>query len=178
VAETNRTTLRAALAEDYEGLYRRLRKRLGSADLASEALHETFLRVDQVTGTVPVHRPKDYLFRIAVNIATDRRRAERRLLTLGEIDALFQVVDETPDAVRVVAAREELRALEKALAELPRRRREIFRAALIKKTPDNVIAEQFGVTVRTVEIDLKRALKHCAARLGRQLLRRGGGPRI
>jgi RNA polymerase sigma-70 factor (ECF subfamily) len=177
VADSNQTTLRAALAQDYDGLYRKLRRRLGSAELASEALHETFLRVDQVSNAVPVQRPRDFLFRIAVNIAIDRRRAERRLLTSGEVDALVQVADDAPDPARIVEAREELRRLEAALAELPSRRRAIFHAALVKKIPDREIARQLGVNVRTVEMDLKRALQHCAARLGRKLFRRGGGPR-
>jgi RNA polymerase sigma-70 factor, ECF subfamily len=177
LAVTNRATLRATLAQDYNGLFKRLKKRLGSADLASEALHETFLRVDQVSSAVELQRPNDYLFRIAINIATDRRRADNRLLSGGEIDGLLQVVDEAPDPARIVEAREDVKALQKALAELPRRRREIFTSALVGRTPNHKLAELYGVDVRTVEKDLKRALQHCADRLGRKLLRRGGGPR-
>jgi RNA polymerase sigma-70 factor, ECF subfamily len=177
VAESNQTRLRAAFAEDYDGLYRRLTKRLGSSELASEALHETFLRVDRASSVAQVQRPRDYLFRIAINIATDRRREERRLLNADEIDSLLHVADESPDPAQILEAREEVRALEKALAELPDRQRAIFFAAVIRSMPDHAIAERLGLTVRTVERDLQRALQHCARRLGRSLLRRGGGPR-
>ena len=174
---SNRTTLRAVLAADYSGLFKRLTRRLGSAELACEALHETFLRVERVTETAPVRSPKDFLFRIALNVATDRRRVERRYLTGDAIDALLEIPDETPDAAAILEGRQEIEALGRALAELPIRCRKVFMAAVVQKLPDQQIAAQLGVSVRTVEIDLKQALKHCAERLDRTLIRRAGGPR-
>lgn len=173
----NRTTLRTVLAADYSGLFRRLTRRLGSAELAGEALQETFLRVERVTDNVPVHSPKDFLFRIALNVATDRRRVDRRLLSLDAVDALLDIPDEAPDAAAIVEGRQDIEALDRALAELPPRARQVFMAAVVRKLPDHEIATLLGVSVRTVEIDLKNALKHCAERLGRTLLRRAGGPR-
>ncbi len=165
------------LAADYGGLFKRLTRRLGSAELACEALHETFLRVDRVTDAAPVRSPKDFLFRIALNVATDRRRIERRYLSADAIDALMEIPDEAPDAAAILEGRQEIEALERALAELPGRCRQVFMKAVVQKLPDQEIAALLGVSVRTVEIDLKQALKHCAARLDRTLIRRAGGPR-
>lgn len=174
---SNRTTLRAVLAADYGGLFKRLTRRLGSAELACEALHETFLRVERVTDAAPVRSPKDFLFRIALNVATDRRRVERRFLSADAIDALMEIPDESPDAAEILEGRQEIEALDRALSELPARSRQVFMKAVVQKLPDQEIATLLGVSVRTVEIDLKQALKHCAARLDRTLIRRAGGPR-
>jgi DNA-directed RNA polymerase specialized sigma24 family protein len=69
VADTNRALLRSLLLADYRDFFDGLKRRLGSADLAGEALQETFLHLDRVPQAKPVQRPKSYLYRIAVNIA-------------------------------------------------------------------------------------------------------------
>lgn len=173
----NRTTLRDVLAADYTGLFRRLTRKLGSSELAGDALQETFLRVERMSKTPVISSPKDYLFRIALNVATDRRRVDKRHLSLDVVDALLDIPDDTPDAATVLEGRQDIEALDRALAELPTRARQVFMAAVVKKLPDHEIAERLGVSIRTVEIDLRNALKHCAQRLDRTLVRRTGGPR-
>lgn len=172
----DRTTLRDVLAADYSGLFKRLTRKLGSSELAGDALQETFLRVERMSNARTVS-PKDYLFRIALNVATDRRRVEQRHLSLDAVDALLDIPDDTPDAVAVMEGRQDIEALDRALAELPARARHVFVSAVVNKMPDHEIAAQLGVSIRTVEIDLRNALKHCAQRLDRDLIRRTGGPR-
>ncbi|OYU89625.1 MAG: RNA polymerase subunit sigma-24 [Bradyrhizobiaceae bacterium PARB1] len=173
----DRTTLRDVLAADYTGLFKRLTRKLGSSELAGDALQETFLRVERMSNAPTVNSPKDYLFRIALNVATDRRRVEQRHLSLDAVDALLDIPDDTPDAVAVMEGRQDIEALDRALAELPARARHVFVSAVVNKMPDHEIAAQLGVSIRTVEIDLRNALKHCAQRLDRDLIRRTGGPR-
>lgn len=173
----NRTTLRDVLAADYSGLFKRLTRRLGSSELAGDALQETFLRVERMSNAPAINSPKDYLFRIALNVATDRRRVEQRHLSLDAVDALLDIPDEAPDAAAIMEGRQDIEALDRALAELPVRARQVFMAAVVKKQPDHEIAAELGVSIRTVEIDLRNALKHCAERLDRTLIRRTGGPR-
>ncbi len=57
VAEINRVRLRGQLADNYDGLVKKLTRRLGSSDFAYEALPETFLRLERVTDAVPIQRP-------------------------------------------------------------------------------------------------------------------------
>ena len=108
MADINRARLRGQLVENYEHLVRKLTRRLGSSDFAYEALHETFLRLERVDEVVPVRSPADYLFRIAINIAKDRRKAQNRRLGAAEIDALLEVCDDGPDPARVAEARSEI----------------------------------------------------------------------
>ena len=80
----------------------RLRKRLGSEDLANDVLHETYLRVDRMEMPPNLAQPNAYLYRMALNIAADRRQADARLLTGSEVEELLQSADEAQDPSRVV----------------------------------------------------------------------------
>lgn len=166
---TNITALRDLLLADYSGLDRQLTRRFGSADFASDVLQETYLRLEGMTDIGPVRSPKAYLFRIALNIASDRRRAESRRLTVDEVDCLLDIPDDRPDAARVTEDRSEVDLLRRAIAELPERRRRVLILSRIESLPHREIARRLGVTVRTVEMDLKQAVEHCAQRLRRRI---------
>ncbi len=162
VSDVYRAALQQSLVGNYANLNGRLARRLGSPDAAAEALQETYLRLETASILSAVSNPISYLFRIAVNIATDKRRAEARRLTTNEVDALLDIADEAPDPARVVEARSELLALERALQEMPERRRAIFKAVLIENIPRRDLAKRFGVSVRTIDIEVQRALEHGA----------------
>lgn len=177
MADINRVRLRSQLVEHYDGLIKKLTRRLGSADFAHEALHETFLRLDRVNDAVPVRSPTDYIFRVAVNVAKDRQKAQSHRVSAAEIDALLDVSDEGADPARIAEARSDIEAFKRALAQLPSRPREVLRSMSIEEQPAHAVAARLNVSVRTVEADLKLALSHCAAVLGHTLRPRRGGPR-
>lgn len=177
MADINRLRLRGQLVENYNGLIKKLTRRLGSADFAHEALHETFLRLERVTDAVPVRSPTDYIFRTAVNIAKDRQKAQNYRVSASEIDVLLDVCDDGPDPARIAEARSDIEAFKRALAELPPRPREVLRCISIEGHPAHEVAARLNVSVRTVESDLKLALSHCADSLDHTLRARRGGPR-
>lgn len=147
-------------------LKRRLRYRTGSAELAEDLLHDVWVRLT-VRSSTPLAAPRAYLTRIADNLAVDEARRHARRLCPAEADALLDVADESPTAERSVIARDEMRVVTAAILELPRRRRDIFIAARLSGERYASIAARYGVTTRTVENEVRRALDHCAARLGR-----------
>lgn len=172
MAETSRATLLNLLLTGYDDLKQRLTRRLGSAELAGEALQDTFLRLELAGEIGAVSSPQGYLFRTALNIATDRRRAEARYLTHVEIEALLDLADPAPDPQRDVEARSEVEALKRALAELPPRRREIFLGAWVEGIPRQELAARFGVSARTIKLELRLARDYCALRLDRDVTKR------
>jgi RNA polymerase sigma-70 factor (ECF subfamily) len=174
VSASNRSILQAMLAADYDGLIRRLTRRFGCSDFASDTLHETFTRLDGVSDKTLVQSPKDYLFRTAINVGKNRRRAERLRASAAEIDAILDVADETPDPAQTIEARSEMDALLHALDELPSRTRRAFEAALFDNKPYSEIAETLGVSLRTVERDIQRAIELCASRIGKAPMARSG----
>lgn len=174
MAETTPALLRRLLLASYLDLRNKLRRRLGSPEIADDVLHETYLRVDRMHDTGPIKSPMSYLLRMAMNVAADRRKSQARLLDFIEVDELLHFGDDTQDPARTSWARSEIEAVERALAELPRRRREIFLASRLDEVPHQEIARRYGVSVRIVEREVKAALVHCATRLGRPVIQRFG----
>ncbi|MCY1517181.1 RNA polymerase sigma factor, sigma-70 family [compost metagenome] len=166
--------LRSLLTSRYIDFRNRLRRRLGSEEQADDVLHETWLRVQRMSDPGPVQSPMAYLLRIASNVAEDRRISHGRLLDFVEVEELLHFSDDSHDPARVSEARSEVQALERALEELPRRRRDIFVASRVDETPHADLARRYGVSVRIVEREVKAALVHCAGRLGRDVIQRFG----
>ena len=172
--DTGRSPMVKLFLTSYEDFKVRLRRRLGSEELANDVLHETYLRVDRMGDTPDIAQPNAYLYRMALNIAADRRQADARLLTGDEIEELLQISDEALDPARVVGGQKELQVLLKALYELPARRRRIFIAARLEEAPHLEISQRFGISTRMVEKEIKAALGHCAQRLERKVIQRFG----
>src|SRR3546814_19932593 len=84
MAEVTWKTLRDVLVERYDDFARLLSRRLGSQDLAEDALQDTFLRLAREGELAPVRDPRGYLYRMAYNIAAHRSRTERRRRTVPE----------------------------------------------------------------------------------------------
>jgi RNA polymerase sigma factor (sigma-70 family) len=174
MSETTWAGLRELLVARYDELRERLRRRLGSDELARESLHETYLHLSQSGERTAVQRPESYLFRIALNLAVNHRRAIGRQATPQEIEAAIELVDETVQTEKTVEARLDLESLERAIEELPPRQRNIFFAVRVQDVPIQEVANSLGISRRFVEIELKRALAHCAERLDRTVTRRFG----
>jgi RNA polymerase sigma factor (sigma-70 family) len=159
--------LRALLVDRYADLKHRLARRLGSTELAAETLQETWLRLDRPGAPGPLDKPDAYVFRVALNIAADRLKADRRRLALSEVETLLHIDDDQLDPERITQSRAEIAELATALDDLSPRARAVFVAARLDGIPHKVIAERHGISVRMVERELRQALSHCAERLGR-----------
>jgi RNA polymerase sigma-70 factor (ECF subfamily) len=161
--------LQQQLLTHYNELRRRLTRNLGSADRASEALHDTWLRLERGGDLSIVRNADTYLYSIALNIASNNRRAETRRLTASEVEGLLELPDEAPDSERVVEARTELDAVVRIIAELPARQQAILLAARLEGTSRREIAARFKVSERFVQRELQAAHDYCAARLEKLL---------
>ena len=84
---------------------------------------------------------------------------------------------ERADPAREALGEQEIAMLRRALSELPRRRRAIVTAARLNDVPHKEIAARHGVSLRTVEKELKAGLEHCCKRLDREYIQRFG-PKI
>lgn len=115
--------------------------------------------------------PLGYLYRIVRNLAVDGRRRlarEQTLMEAGDGGTAETCVDEKPSPEAEILARDELRLLQAAMAELPERTRialemHRFGGATIKD-----IARHLGISVGLVHALLVDGLEHCRARLCRR----------
>jgi RNA polymerase sigma factor (sigma-70 family) len=169
VSDSVLTALRDVIVHRYDELKRRLTWQLGSADLAGEALHDTWLRLENSDSHAsPVKSPVAYLLRMASNAAVDRMRSERRHLSGEELDSLVgELVDPAPGPAQIAMARADLEKLAGIIDTLPVRRRAILVAVRMQGTPQQEVADQLGISERMVSRELKAAHDYCTARMGR-----------
>lgn len=151
----------------YPDLRERLRHRLGSVDLADEALNEVYLKLRQAGKRYTIANIPAYLFRLTLNAAFDQRRAGAKLANAREIDAAMEIADGAPDALQIVEGRRDLAMLQQSLRTLTERRRTILIAARLDGRSCREIAEEMGLSKRTVELELRQALDHCAMHMAR-----------
>jgi RNA polymerase sigma-70 factor (ECF subfamily) len=169
MTEPGLVALRQLLIDSYDDLKARLTRRLGSTELAHDALQDTWLRLARLEAIGTVHNPGHYLLRTVLNVVQDRKRSEKRHLSAVEIDALLNsLTDEKPGPAEVTEARSELKALAAILAELPPRRRAILLAARLDNMPREEIARRLGISLRLVGKELQLAHEYCLARQGRK----------
>ncbi len=138
----------------------------GAGDDAEDLLQDVWLRISRVQAG-PVASPLAYLYRTANAVMIDRYRSARQAAlrdsawSEGQGGATIGVSD-TPSAERVVAARQLAVRVEQALDPLPARAVAVFRRSRIDGVPQRAIAEEFGVSVSTVESDLRQVYRTLA----------------
>lgn len=140
----------------------RTRSREDSEDLAQEA----WIKLSR-NGGAALAAPVPYLRRIARSLAIDHSRGRARLLAPTEIEALLEIPDERATPERLVEDRDTLQHLQRAMAELAPRQRAMLLASRVENQRHREIADAFGVSIRTVEMEIRKALDHCGERLAK-----------
>lgn len=158
------TVMRRLFVDGYDELKARLTQRLGSADLAGDAMHDAWLRLARADSVGAVQSPANYLFRVVLNVADDHRRREKRHRSAIDIEDALEVPDEAATPEEILLAQSDLAAFQAILEELPERQRTIFLAARIGNMPRQEIADRLGISRRSVAREILLAHKHCLAR--------------
>ncbi|MBS7792334.1 RNA polymerase sigma factor [Roseococcus sp. SDR] len=143
---------------------RRIARRVGCRAAAADLVQDLFLRLWQ-RPPVDAHAAARYLTVSARNIATDHLRAVSHRAPRAAISPDLPDRSPAPDAV--LAGRQELEAVEAALAALPERTRQAFLLNRVHERTCPEIAQLLGVSLATVERDIARALLACRAILDR-----------
>lgn len=131
--------------------------RLGSREQARDALQDAYLKLSRGGPEQDVRHPTAYLYRMALNIAANTRRRDRRLLTFDEVSSLLEVPDDAPDPEAIAEARSDLAMVRTAMARMSPRRVAICTAAWVDGLATSEIAERNGLAQRTVQHELKLA---------------------
>lgn len=155
-------------AESYLELTRFLRRLCGEAALAEDLAQEAGIRLVSAMRRERVERPRAFLFHAAANLARDHLR--RRLVAQEHAYAEHEC-EPAPGSDHVAAVNQEIALVAKAISGLPARAREVLQLARIEGYSQKEIATHLGITPKTVENHLTRALAQLAARLrgrGRQ----------
>lgn len=161
--------LQAVFIEIRDELYRLLRRRTGNAEVAADLTQDIFLKLSAVRAPIPdPGQARAYLFRMAGNLAIDHGRTEsRRAEIIQGSEVLFEDTEEGPE--NTVVTHDQVRIVERVLAELPRKCQEVLILSMVYGLEHKEIASRLGVSVSLVEKYQLRALRHCRDRLGNSL---------
>jgi RNA polymerase sigma-70 factor (ECF subfamily) len=167
VSETVKTTHAPAEAE-IDQLSRRVRpallayflRRVRSHADAEDLTQDVFLRLADLDKT-DLRSADAYVFRMAANLLADRaRRQNVRNRFASEITSVEGGGVDGLCPYRIAAGRRSLAVLAERLNDLPERTRNIFVLYRIENVNKRAIADALGVTTRTVEIHVARAMAH------------------
>ncbi|EZP39938.1 RNA polymerase sigma factor [Janthinobacterium lividum] len=177
VAPGQGARLQAVLEGNYAALHRRLARHLGCAELASDSLHDAWLRLGRLAagdadGAALAHSPVAYVFRVACNAAMDSLRRNRAWLYAddGDGDGGAGLVDFLADTAagpeRLAELQADVHRLAQAVDLLPRRHRQVLEALRVDELSRQEVAERHGMSLRNVDTALRQALDHCARHTG------------
>ncbi len=161
-ADSSRAGLEAAFLDNRDKLLRFLRAR-GAGDAAEDLVQEVWLKI-AASKPGPVAAPLSYLFRTADLLMIDRFRSARQAGTRDKDWTELHSGDPAgissePSAERRVAAAQEAARVLALLAELGPRVATAFRRHRIDGVPQKALAEELGVSLSTVESDLRIAYR-------------------
>ncbi|GGF58274.1 ECF sigma factor [Azorhizobium oxalatiphilum] len=149
-------------AEEEGRLRRFFQRRLRNREDAADATQETFLRMLSLPATTIIENPQAYLFQVARSVASGvvaRRVADAGLFAPGT-DGV-DLADDAPGQERIVAARQGLLLMARAIRELPNRCQTVFILSRLHGLPNGEIATRLGISRNMVEKHIIRALLAC-----------------
>ena len=135
----------------------------GAGDAAEDLLQELWLKL-QASRTGPIAQPLSYLYRAANNLMVDRHRAQRQAAQRERhwteaTGATRPGQSDDPASDRTLVAREQLARAEAVLADVGDRAAAVFRRHRLDGIGQRQIAAEMGVSLSTVESDLRKAYR-------------------
>nr|WP_293764507.1 sigma-70 family RNA polymerase sigma factor [Stenotrophomonas sp.] len=163
------------LREQREPLRAFLRARGASEEDAEDIVQDCMERLIRYRGH-PHTELKLLLYRIARNRLADRGRSPLAAphLPLAEQDLPTEAPFTTPGPLRQAESGQMLNALRQALLKLPERCREVYLLNRITGMSYSQIARHRGITAKTVEKHVARALQGLRRELGADAFGAGG----
>ena len=161
IREQDSAALRTLFQRYYSRVYWFAQRRLHDTNLAEEVVADVFFEVwRSAKSFAGASRPSTWIFGIAhfkcVGAHRDRRRHKRASVISTNVETLHRFADDA-DTDERLAAREELRLVQQAIAALPEEQRRVIELALIQGLPYDEIAEQLQVPEGTVKTRVARA---------------------
>ena len=149
------------LYSDHHGwLHAWLRSKLGNAADAADLAQDTFVRLLQRREQVQLNTPRAFLRTVARGLVIDHWRREE--LHRAYLEALAHLPEtQAPTAETREVLLELLERIARMLDGLKPKVRRAFLLAQCDGLKHQAIAEQMGISVRTVERYIADALYHC-----------------
>lgn len=129
-------------------------------DTCKDLAQEVFVELWRKRDSVDIHTSlRAYLRRAAVNRALNYLKSNRRLI-LDEPDKWEEAADSSAVEIHQKNRQENLEAaLHEAIGELPEKCRAVFSLSRFEHLSHREIAEQLGISVKTIENQITKAMK-------------------
>ena len=160
--------LQAALLADRDKLLRFLKAR-GAGEEAEDLLQEVWLKISAPgRDQGPVAAPLSYLFRVANSLMIDRYRTNRQAALRDQswtesAGGDLETERAMPTPERIAIGRDMLAHVDRQLEQVGPRAARIFRRHRVDGVAQREIAREYGLSLSTVESDLRAAYRAIAA---------------
>ncbi|PYC13417.1 sigma-70 family RNA polymerase sigma factor [Pseudomonas mosselii] len=136
-----------------------LRKRLGNHCDAADLAQDTFVKLLKARTALEIREPRQYLSTVAKGLMIDLLR--RRSLEQAYLDTLASLPEaQVPSAETQAILLETLVELDRLLAGLGTRIRQVFILSQLDGLTYAQIATQLGISLRTVNSHMAKAMEH------------------
>ena len=136
-----------------------LRRRVPAADL-DDVLQDVLLNIIRRADAAAIAHPKCYLFQAAQAALIDRHRRQttRRLDCHCQLEEPHHPVDDM-SPLRILLAKDEVRAVEDTLNQLPERTQEILVAIRVEGSSLKSLASRYNISTSAIEKHVTKAAK-------------------
>lgn len=128
-------------------------------ETAADLCQETYLRVARISSAPEIINPRAYLFRIANNLALDHLRSRARLEKIQGGTMCEELPCAQPQPDHILDGQQQMAHLEDLIYRLPPQCRTVFLLCRVEQKSYAEIADQLGISTRTVESHMHKALK-------------------
>ncbi|MDC7675530.1 sigma-70 family RNA polymerase sigma factor [Asticcacaulis machinosus] len=153
------------------------RRMTRDAEAAQELVHDAYAQILSGEKWRSIVSARAYMMTVLVSLSVDRLRRARIVPFIAWSKANDAALrDMSPDALTILAGKEEYAITLDALNSLPHKCREVVRLRRLEDKSPQQIARQLGISLKTVEGHLTRANLHLA-RVRQQLDDPGSRPK-
>jgi RNA polymerase sigma factor (sigma-70 family) len=152
-------------------LRRYLTRLLGNTSEAQDIAHDAYLRVYPSGDKTAADQPEAVLYTTARRLAINRLKRRSISPFAADAAAVETAASAQPGVAQQVMARQELRLLQEAIAELPEGCRAVLLLRKVELLSHREISERLGIAVSTVEKQHARALRLLRAALPTESMR-------
>jgi RNA polymerase sigma-70 factor, ECF subfamily len=164
--------LHTIVTSEFDFVCRSLRS-LGVVDAdVDDAAQQTFIVLMKKLDEVPRGAEQAFLFRTAVNVASNTRRGRTRRRE-ANVEELGSLATKTPNPEALADQREALALLDDVLEEMPMELRVVFVLSEVEQKTAPEIAKMLDVPLGTVASRLRRAREEFERRVKKLALHEG-----
>ncbi|OAI08988.1 RNA polymerase subunit sigma-24 [Methylomonas methanica] len=142
-----------------------LTRKVNCAETAADLIQETYLRIARYSAAGEIANQRAFVFRVADNLALDhlRSRARQEQRDGGLVGDDIACSQPQPDSS--LEGQQQMELFETLIYELPPQCRKVFLACRVEGKRYSEIAAELGISARTVESHMHKALKHLKDRI-------------